>query len=46
VCVKQYWGTPCFRIQRHTSKAGLYRSINVANGIKTEFAVEDGVPKF
>jgi hypothetical protein len=34
------------RIQRHTSQAGVYRSINVANDMATVFVVEDGVPQF
>ena len=46
VCIKLPWDSPCYRIQRHTSKPGTYRSINVANDMKTEFVVEDGVPKF
>ena len=46
VCLKLPWDSPCYRIQRHTSKPGTYRSINVANDMKTEFVVEDGIPKF
>ena len=46
VCVKLPWDSPCYRFQRHKAKAGVYRSINVANDITTEFTVEDGVPKF
>lgn len=46
VCIKLPWDSPCYRIQRHTSKPATYRSINVANDMATEFVVEDGIPKF
>lgn len=46
VCVKLPWDSPCYRIQRHTSKPSTYRSINVADDMTTEFTVEDGVPNF
>lgn len=46
VCVKLPWETACYRLQRHAAKAGIYRSINIANDMTTEFTVEDGVPKF
>jgi len=46
VCVKLPWDSPCFRIQRHSSKPATYRSINVANDMTTVFVVEDGVPQF
>lgn len=46
VCVKLPWDSPCYRFQRHKAKAGVYRSVNVADDMKTEFTVEDGVPKF
>jgi hypothetical protein len=46
VCVKLPWQVACFRLQRHALKPGVYRSINVANAMATEFTVEDGVPQF
>ena len=46
VCVKSSSSTPCFRFQRHKTKAGIYRVINVANDQITEVSVEDGIPKF
>ena len=46
VCVKLPWESPCYRFQRHRAKPGVYRSIDVANDMKTEFTVEDGIPKF
>lgn len=46
VCVKLPWDSPCYRLQRHTAKPGVYRSINVANDMATVFTVEDGIPQF
>jgi hypothetical protein len=46
VCVESQFPRVCVRIQRHTSQAGVYRSINVANDMATVFVVEDGVPQF
>lgn len=46
VCVKLPWETACYRLQRHASKPGVYRSVNIANDMATEFVLEDGVPKF
>lgn len=46
VCVESQFPRVCFRFQRHAAKAGVYRSINAANDMATEFTVEDGVPKF
>lgn len=46
VCVESQFPRMCFRFQRHAAKAGIYRSINIANDMTTEFTVEDGVPKF
>jgi hypothetical protein len=46
VCVKLPWETACYRLQRHAAKTAMYRSINVANDMATEFTVEDGVPNF
>jgi len=46
VCVKALTGPACYRFQRHRTKPGVYRNINVANNNMVEFMVEDGVPKF
>jgi len=46
VCVESQFPRVCYRFQRHAAKAGVYRSINIANDMTTEFVVEDGVPKF
>jgi len=46
VCVKLPWESPCYRFQRHTAKADVYRVINVANDMATVITVEDGVPQF
>jgi hypothetical protein len=46
VCVKLPWDHPCFRTQRHKTKPGVYRMINVKNDIATVITVEDGTPQF
>lgn len=46
VCVKLPWDSPCYRLQRHKAKPGVYRTINVANDMATVITVEDGIPKF
>lgn len=46
VCVESQFPRACYRFQRHVSKAGVYRVINVANDEMMEVTVEDGVPKF
>jgi len=46
VCVKLPWDSPCYRFQRHATKPGFYRSIDIANDMTTEFTVEDGIPTF
>jgi hypothetical protein len=46
VCVKALTGPACYRFQRHRTKPGVYRNINVANNNMVEFTVEAGVPQF
>lgn len=46
VCVATSMGTNCLRFQRHRTRAGVHRSIHVTSEMKTEFVVEEGVPKF
>lgn len=46
VCVQLPWDRPCYRFQRHKSKPGVYRSINVKNDIAIVITVEDGIPQF
>ena len=46
VCVKALTGPACYRFQRHRTKPGVYRNINVANDNMVEFTVEAGVPQF
>jgi hypothetical protein len=46
VCVKALTGPACYRFQRHRTKPGVFRNINVANDNMVEFTVEDGVPQF
>ncbi len=46
VCVESQFPRVCVHIQRDKAKAGVYRSINIANDMKTMFVVEDGVPQF
>jgi hypothetical protein len=46
VCIESQFPRVCARLQRNTAKAGVYRSINVANDMTTVFVAEDGVPQF
>ena len=46
VCVKALTRPGCYRFQRHRTKPGVYRNINVANDNMVEFTVEAGVPQF
>ena len=46
VCVKALTGPACYRFQRHRTKPGVFRNINVANDNMVEFTVENGVPQF
>jgi hypothetical protein len=46
VCVSLPWEVPCYRMQRHKTKAGLYRLVNLGNDQITIVTVEDGIPKF
>lgn len=46
VCATTTLRTTCYRFQRHKTKPGVYRNINVDNDMINEFVVEDGVPKF
>jgi hypothetical protein len=46
VCVESQFPRACFRFQRHASKPGTYRSINVANENAVVITVEDGIPQF
>lgn len=46
VCIDSYLPRDCYRAQRHASKPGVYRLINLRNDIATEITVTDGVPNF
>lgn len=46
VCTESAIASRCYRYQRHLTRAGTYRSTNIANNQVGEFTVEDGVPKF
>lgn len=46
VCATTTLRTTCYRFQRHKTKPGVYRNINVDNDMTSEFVVENGVPKF
>jgi hypothetical protein len=46
VCVVWSVRGECYRMQRHASKAALYRRIDVANDMAIEYMVEEGVADF